>query len=74
MIKATPIYNGEVILTVSYDVTDAWEVWDIIVSDPPTNEPITSSWLEANPDKWDYHDFRDRGGDTLANLNIENVD
>lgn len=69
--KAVPLYEKPVELTISYEIPDSWEVWSIEVEQPPVGEPITSDWLQDNPEKWSFVDFIDRGGDQIANLRIE---
>lgn len=55
---------------VSWDLVGAWELWTIdIPDDAPT--PLTAEWLEANWDKCEFYDLKDRGHDRMINPIIE---
>lgn len=58
---------------ISIDVTQAWECWSIDVDYDGDPDDITAEWLEANPDKWDWFDIKDRGYSTQENLTVEEV-
>jgi hypothetical protein len=55
---------------ISYSIPDAWEAWIIEVHEDTPAE-ITPEWLEANPEKWDWYDCLDRGGDNMADLTVD---
>lgn len=61
---------------VSYEVTHAWEMWYIDITDDDAPAEITVEWLEENPDKWEYFDLKDRGDGGMAagTLEVEDFD
>ena len=61
---------------ISYEVTDAWEMWYIDITDPDAPEEITPEWLQENPDAWEWFDLKDRGGGNMVanTLEVEEFD
>lgn len=56
---------------ISYTVPDAWESWIIQVNDPDAPEELTEDWLLANSESWEWYDMKDRGGDGMTDIVVE---
>lgn len=67
---------------ISYDVIDAYELWEIELTDEGEdafNQELgddpdwqaMNKWLAENPDLWEYFDLRDSGGSQITNLTLE---
>lgn len=59
---------------ISIDLTEAWESWDVLITDPDAPEDVTSEWMEANPDGWELHDIRDSGSNGWSDLEVDDYD
>lgn len=55
---------------ISYDLQDAWEVWDISYPDDAPS-PVTVEWLLENMGSWDFEKLKDSGFRSMVNLEIE---
>ena len=58
-------------IKVSFEIPDAWELWYLDILDDDAPDEITPEWLDENPDKWEWIDMKDRGGDQRSNFMVE---